>query len=271
MSGERPSTRAIDLSVDLEATPDDVWTAISEGEWLSRWFSPIASAEPKEGGLVTVAWDAGSEWTSRIATWRPGAHLRLEDRVPEGASASALDYYLQPRNGGTRLRLVNSGLSGGPEADDFLHMMENGWRFFLWNLKHVLERHPGVPRTMIRARPWVRGTREEVWRRLFAPGGLGEAPSRAGERFRFPMDGGEALEGVAVHSDRPWSFAGMVESFGDGVLHVELEGSGDRWKLGVWLSAYGVAPALCERVGQALEATVERLFPQPGESPVRKT
>ena len=271
MSGEQEGARTIDLSVDLDTAPADVWTAISDGEWMSRWFSPVASAVPGEGGNVTVAWDEGNEWTSRIAVWRPGAHLRLEDEVPEGTPPSALDYYLEPRNGGTRLRLVNSGLSGGPEADDFLHMMENGWRFFLWNLKHVLERHPGVPRTMISARPWVRGTRDDVWRRLFAPDGLGSAPPLAGNRFRFALDGGKALEGVAIHSDRPWAFAGMVESFGDGVLHVELEGSGDRWKLGVWLSAYGVAPAVRDRVGQALRATVDRLFPQPGDGEPRKT
>lgn len=271
MSSDQPSTRTLDLSVEIDAAPDDVWTAISDGDWMSRWFSPIASVEPGEGGRVAVAWDPGSEWTSRIAAWRPGTHLRLEDVVPEGTPASALDYYLAPRNGGTRLRLVNSGLPGGPEAEDFLYMMENGWRFFLWNLKHVLERHPGVPRTMISVRPWVHGTREDVWRRLFAPDALGKAPSQSGERFRFPLDGGEALEGVVVQSDRPWAFAGMVESFGDGVLHVELEGSGDRWKLGVWLSAYGVAPAVRERIGQALDSTVGRLFPQPSESPAPKT
>ena len=272
MSSVNADTRTIDLSVDLNATPDQVWMAISDGEWLSRWFSPIASAEPGEGGHVTVSWGAGSEWTNRIAVWRPGAHLRLEDAAAEGGSASALDYLLEPcrlpescqdgtqRQDGTRLRLVNSGLPGGADSKDFIHMMENGWRFFLWNLKHVLERHPGVPRVMLSARPWVQGTREEVWSRLFASSGFGPAPATAGDRFRFPLDGGEALDGVAVHCDRPWAFAGMVESFGDGVLHVELEGSGGRWKLGVWLSAYGVEPAVREKVGQALKATVGRLF-----------
>lgn len=263
MTSNNTATRTIDLSVDLPATPDRVWTAISDGEWLSRWLAPIASVEPGENGRVTVSWGAGNEFTSRIAVWRPGAHMRLEDTAAEGASASALDYYLEPRGDGTRLRLVNSGLPGGAEADEFLYMMENGWRFFLWNMKHVLERHPGVPRVMISVRPWVRGTREEVWSRLFASDGFGEAPAKAGERFRFPLDGCEALEGVAVLADRPWAFAGVVESFGDGVVHVELEGSGERWKLGVWLSAYGLDPQVRKRVGQALEATVARLFREP--------
>ena len=139
-------------------------------------------------------------------------------------------------------------------------MMENGWRFFLWNLQHVLERHPGTPRVITSARPWVSGTRDHVWSRLFGPAGVGEAPARAGDDFHFSLDGGEALEGAVVLSDRPWAFAGRVGSFGDGVLHVELEGSGDRWKLGVWLSAYGVAENERERVGSALRRTVGRLF-----------
>ena len=45
--------RSIDLRTDLRAAPEAVWKAISDGEWLSRWFSPTASAEPGAGGLVT--------------------------------------------------------------------------------------------------------------------------------------------------------------------------------------------------------------------------
>lgn len=256
-------TRSIDLRTDLRAAPEAVWKAISDGEWLSRWFSPTASAEPGAGGLVTVSWGEGGEWANRIAAWQPGVHLRwLPADAPDDGQApvAALDYHLEPRNGGTRLRLVNSGLPAGEDASEFLRMTENGWRFFLWNLQHVLERHPGVPRVMIAARPWVSGTREHVWSRLFGPAGLGEAPDGDGDRFRFSLDGGEILEGVAVLSDRPWAFAGLVESFDDGVLHVELEGSGDRWKLGVWLSAYDVAPDKRDRIGAALQDTVGRLF-----------
>ncbi len=270
MSGKGAETRSIDLSIDVDAAPDVVWASISGGELMSRWFSPAASVEPGEGGQVTVSWGAGAEWTSRIAIWRPGERLRLVDPPAEAAAdasappgdapVSGLDYRIEPRPGGARIRLVNWGLQAGEGADDFLRMMENGWRFFLWNLKHCLERHPDTPRVMISVRPQVGGTRERVWGRLFGPGGLGEAPERAGERFRFALVGGETLEGATVLSDRPWAFAGMVESFGDGVLHVELEGSGEQWRLGVWLSAYGVEPKVRERVAGALEATVGRLF-----------
>ena len=42
------------------------------------------------------------------------------------------DYHLEPRDGKTHLTLVNSGLLTDPSWDDTFHMMQNGWRFFLW-------------------------------------------------------------------------------------------------------------------------------------------
>ena len=283
-SAPNPGTRSIDLSVEIDAPPEAVWEAISDGDRLASWFAPFASVEPGEGGSVTVAWEEGGEWSSRIAVWQPDRHLRLVDELPEDADGAgvemALDYHLEARDGTMVLHLVNSGLPAGEESDEFVHMMTNGWRFFLWNLKHVVERHPGVSRTMISARPWVRGSREDVWERLFSEEGLGVAPNgppsasrevaaashgtnsprRAQDPFRFVLDGGKVLEGTVVLCDRPWAFAGRVASLEDGVLHIEMEGSGERWKLGVWLSAYGVEGMRCEEIGKALETTVQRLF-----------
>lgn len=269
----QPATRWVDLSITIAASPEAVWTAVSDGEWLSRWFSPIASVEPGEGGRVTVSWGDG-EWTSHIVAWQPGVHMRMEYESPESSDdqdnqddqgqndaeeqpvVTALEYYLEPRKDGTKLRLVNSGFSASSEWDDYFRMASQGWRFFLWNLKHVLERHPGVPRAMISVRPWVTGSRAEVWDRLFS-----EVGEPGETRFCFALDGGVELTGSVILSDRPWAFAGVVESLNDGVFHVELEGTGDRWKLGLWLSAYGVDGPARDRVRQVLESTAARLFP----------
>lgn len=287
---EHPGGRDIEVSVEIAAPPAAVWRAISDGDAVACWFSPIASAEPGVGGHQTFSWGGGSEWTSWITAWEPPHHLRLVDRNPadggtdpaeggtdpaeggadpaEGpsseAGAMALDYRLTDLGGATRLDLVNSGLSTDPSWDEAFHMMQNGWRFFLWNLKHCVERHPGVRRTMISARPWVAGTRAEVWDRFFGADGLGAVPAEPGGPFSLRLDGGAALDGSAVLSDRPWAFAGRVESLDDGVLHVEMEGEGDRWKLGVWLSVYGLEEEKCKELGEALDRTVARIFPARG-------
>lgn len=255
----RPS-RSVEASIRIAVGVDDVWRAISDGEWLSRWFSPTASVTPGKGGKVAVSWGGGAEWTSRITAWEPGLHLRLEDEPHDGADqgVTTLDYHLESTDGATLVRLVNAGYPADAEWDDHIRMLENGWRFFLWNLKHALERHLGVPRTMISARPWVSGTRAELWDRLFSPEGLGPLAG-AHSRYRLELDGGHLLEGTVVLRDRPWAFAGVVESMNDGVLHVELEGDGDRWKLGVWLSLYGVAPAESDQLRAALQKTIGRV------------
>ena len=265
-SSAAPGTRNIDLSAHIAAPPEAVWRALSEGDRLASWFSPIASVVPGEGGTVTVAWAEGAEWTNFISVWRPCEHLQLVDNPPdeaaaEGAVPMVLDYHLEPRDDGTRMRLVNSGLLDSKDWDDTFHMMTNGWRFFLWNLKHYLERHPDTLRTMISERPWVTGTREDVWDTIFGAGGLGTAPARPGDAFSLRLDDGTALEGTTILSDRPWAFAGMVKSLNDGVLHVEMEGSGERWKMGVWLSAYGLEEERCKEIGAALAQTTSRLFP----------
>ena len=268
MSGETPAnsnTRNIEVSVEIDAPAPAVWRAITDGGGVANWFAPIASAEPGEDGHLTVSWGGGSEWTSHITVWKPNVHLRLVDELPdevtEQGAAMALDYRLEARNGTTRVSIVNSGLSADPSWDDGVHMMTNGWRFFLWNLRHYLERHPDSHRTMISERPWVTGTREEVWDTIFGDDGLGTVPAQPGAPFSLRLDGGHILEGTVVLSDRPWAFAAMVKSLNDGVLHVEMEGAGERWKLGVWLSAYGLDEERCKRIEVALGQTVSRLFP----------
>lgn len=274
---EPPSaTRDIVASVVVAVPPEAVWRAITEGEQVANWFAPVASARPGQGGHLTVSWGGGAEWTSWITAWDPCRHLRLVDRLPEdaadGGAAMALDYRLTDLGGTTRLDLVNSGLSAEPAWDDTFHMMHNGWRFFLWNLRHYLERHPGTRRTMISERPWVTGSREEVWDRVFGETGLGTSTAdgsqpafhEVGDLFRFKLDGGISLEGTVVVCDRPWAFAGVVASLNDGVIHVEMEGSGDRWKAGVWLSCYGVEKKQCQGIAAALSRTVSRVFPGDG-------
>lgn len=271
------STRDIKVSTEIAAPKSAVWEAISTGQGLARWFSPFASVEEGEGGRVTVAWVEGADWPSRITVWKPGGHLRLVDLSdPEAVTAGTaltLDYELSTKDGKTRVHLVNSGLPGTPDWDEHFHMMTNGWRFFLWNLKHAVERHPGVPRRMVSARPWVTGSREEAWGRLFGleasaglylAAGIRAQSLAVGDPFHFVLDGGEVLSGTVRFADRPWAFAGVVESLNDGVLHVEMEGSGERWKMGVWLSAYGVEEERCDLVEEALRRTVGKLFPGEG-------
>ena len=42
--------RAIDLTIDIDATLEEVWQALTTGEGIARWFGPYAAVTPGEGG-----------------------------------------------------------------------------------------------------------------------------------------------------------------------------------------------------------------------------
>ena len=46
--------RLIDLTVDIDATLEEVWQALTTGEGIARWFAPHAAVTPGEGGSVSV-------------------------------------------------------------------------------------------------------------------------------------------------------------------------------------------------------------------------
>ena len=53
MTDTKPKrTKTIDLVTEIQAPPEEVWRAISEGEQVARWFSPEARIEPGVGGTV---------------------------------------------------------------------------------------------------------------------------------------------------------------------------------------------------------------------------
>src|SRR5581483_3380801 len=70
------------------------------------------------------------------------------------------------RKGKTVVRLVNSGFSMDAEWDDQYSATEAGWKYFLFNLKHYLERHAGTPRVQLSERRKSEQPRSEMWSRI---------------------------------------------------------------------------------------------------------
>ena len=40
--------RALDLTIDIDATLEEVWQALTTGEGIARWFAPYAAVTPGE-------------------------------------------------------------------------------------------------------------------------------------------------------------------------------------------------------------------------------
>jgi len=69
--------RAFEMALEIAATPDEVWRALTQAEELVRWFPMDARVTPGVGGTMLWNWGEGQDWESRIDIWEPGRRLRL--------------------------------------------------------------------------------------------------------------------------------------------------------------------------------------------------
>ena len=251
---EETHSRAIDVSIEIDADAETVWRALTQGEEIARWFPLDARVRPGAGGAIWFSFGEGMEWESPITIWEPNRHLRTAD-LP---SRVAVDYYIETREGKTILRLVHSGFAADTWEGE-LDSLENGWGSFLATLKLYLEQHRGEPRTVAFFRhPPLEISRDEAFGRMMAAFGIraaGDGELAVGSRY--VTDAG--FEGVVAVHGRPINFSGIVENLGNAFLMLEIEGGKKRCRPAMWVSLYGdaqnQAPALQQRITQLIEET----------------
>jgi uncharacterized protein YndB with AHSA1/START domain len=244
------ATRTFEMTIDIAASPEDVWRALTEAGELVRWFPLEAHVTPGEGGTMRWSWGEGWSGEARIEAWEPAHRLRLvEDRrqvydaqgnlvqnAPPGAAPLAIELTLASSGGTTTLRLVHSGFERGAGWDDEFDGISTGWQYELRSLKHYLERQPGQDRRV----GWARAASvlgvPEVWDRLFGPGGLaveGEPTSTvcisgAGERFC-----GSVLLTIPQRE-----LVLVVNDLGAGILRVSTHRAAGQTGVSIWLASY---------------------------------
>jgi len=174
--------------VEVRATADEVWSAISTGEGLVRWFAPEARVKPGVGGEVYMAW-GGEGGASRIQAWEPGRRLVHVDSV--GEPPGTIDYRVEPGPGGTTaLRILQTGFAPGSDMEASL---DRGWDMLLGNLRVALERGRGLPCAFGFASARA-GKAEDAWARLLGPGVLAQRGTLAPRARVSLAPGGEAIE-----------------------------------------------------------------------------
>lgn len=240
MSGARDIIK----EVFIAAPPAVVWDAISTAEGLAQWFPAEAQVEPGVGGSIWLSWGEGAEGRTPIVGWEPLRHLAWAETY--GDVRFAVEIQLAERAGGTLLRLVHSGFGSGEDWDEQYHMIDGGWTYFLANLRHWLERHRGLRRTLIRFREVAAAPRAVVWPRMLDaldPSGA-LAAARTGDAFR----GGHGLAGTILLAQPPYQLGATIDTVNDGLFLLELEGAPEGCRPALWVSLYGVDAATIEDV-----------------------
>jgi uncharacterized protein YndB with AHSA1/START domain len=251
------ANRTIDLTIDIDATVEEVWQALTTGEGITRWFAPYAAVTPGEGGSVSVGWDPKEMWSTPITVWEPPRHMRTVSEMPSADGRIvrlAVDYYVEVHGGRVRVRLVHSGFDESESWDGYIDGLDAGWTFFLFNLKHALERHRGVDRQQLSARFRTTAPAGED-HPVFGAKGLRVRPAvgglQPGDACQLTLGGVEVNANVAVRKARH-TIAFVVPAWNDGLLFVEREGMKDTHHLGVWLSLYGVPETTAAPLRQGL-------------------
>jgi uncharacterized protein YndB with AHSA1/START domain len=110
----------IERTVELAASPDKVWAALTTAEGLSAWFGDHVTIDLRPGGAAQM------RWTAEGYT----AHMRVE-RVEEPAvfgftwgiwglprddpRRTYVEFTLEPVGAGTRLTVVETGFAQLPD------------------------------------------------------------------------------------------------------------------------------------------------------------
>ena len=270
--------RAFEMALDIDASREEVWRALTEAEELVRWFSSGARVTPGEGGSVLWSWGEGEQWETRIDRWEPGRLLRLvqEDArpydvqgrlLPPGQAEPAriaIEFTLETNQGKTRLRVVHSGFGQGAAWDDELEGITEGWQAELRSLRHYLEHHAGQERIFEFTRRATALSRDAAWLRLLGPGGFTLTPADAAEGapYAVVVPGGRRFSGtVVLHLPRQ-TVAGTVRELGDGWFRV-LTYSAPGGSTGVWagLATYNGDAGAVREFRERTQEALGRLFP----------
>lgn len=261
MTETKTNTRSIDLTVEIPSDLDTVWRALTDPKHIERWFPLKASGSVAPGGKLTLSWGPEMEWTTQVKVCEPPTHVRFEDPADPSRPGvvSRIDFHLETRSGPsaslrvnpstslgasrTVVRLVHSGFDASADWDDQFTSTQNGWRYFLMNLRHYLERHADTPRTMVWDRRRMTKPPSKVWESLFEP----------------PVLGG-VVDATLEEVSRDRHAWGRLPALNDGLLFIELEGgpSATGGHVGVWISTYGLPAAKTSALQTALTAALDR-------------
>ncbi len=188
--------------IAIEATPEQVWEAISTGPGIDSWFMGRNDVQRRDGGTVTQS-IGGTTYTSTVTAWEPSKRFTYQsDELPDG-TFMAFDYLIEGRAGGsTALRLVHSGfLSDDWEAQ--YDALKKGDGMYLQKLAAYLKHFPGRTSTFNTLIPGPQvPDQDRVWEAFKSALGLTGEVTR-GDRVVLSVDGLPKAEGVVESADYP--------------------------------------------------------------------
>lgn len=174
--------------VQVDATPEEVWSAIATGPGIDSWFMGRNEVEP--GAAVRMAF-GGYTPEHPITAWEPGKRLAFGGEAAPDGRFVAFEFLIEGRDrASTVVRIATSGFLPGDDWADEYEAMTRGNALFFHTLGTYLNHFAGRTATPVTAF----GPLTTDWPRTRAK--LLTAIGRDGDRVRFTPAGLPPVDGV---------------------------------------------------------------------------
>lgn len=245
-------TRAHDFEIEVDASPEVVWEAVTRAEGITSWFAPEARVEPGEGGSITLAWGEMAG-TAPVTVWDPPRRVAWREGPAE--SPKVVEFRIEGEGGKTRLRLVHSGFGEGASFEDEYDATYSGWMMFLALLKNYLSRYAGGPTANVSFTRMMKASRDAVFGRLAELLSI-ESDWKEGGAWRAVLPGAGPSAGHLLRRPSP-GYAALAHE--NGVLGLFVEGFGGAVMVTVTWYLYGPAAARAAELREAWAPVVASL------------
>lgn len=180
--------------IEIDATPDQVWEAISTGPGIDSWLMGRNEMDARPGGRVRMDM-GGFVAESTVTACEPLKHLAYRgDPAPDG-SFHAFEFLIEARDGGsTVLRFVHSGFLGEDWEAEY-EGLRKGDPMYVAKLAEYVKYFSGRYAAPIAAYAAQTADRQHVWELLHGALGLA-GPGAVGEEVRLTPAGLPAIDGV---------------------------------------------------------------------------
>jgi len=121
----------------VEASPDEVWEALTDEDRLEEWLAPDVELDPVEGGEIAVR-DGDEERAGTVETVEEGERFAFTWSRP-GEGESFVEFTIEALPGGSRVTVVETPLHSAATntAAGSTAMAAGGWGPRLARLSHA--------------------------------------------------------------------------------------------------------------------------------------
>jgi uncharacterized protein YndB with AHSA1/START domain len=252
---EASGRRSVEMELEVQGTPEQVWDAMATGPGISSWFVRT-EVEEREGGRMLFDFGPGLQSPAVVTKWDAPRAFAYEERewLP-GAPPVATEITVEARAGGTCIvRMVHSLFASEDTWDDQLGSFEKGWPVFFEILKMRQSRYAGEPFAAVRVTRGLDGAEADAWQAIGR--NLGLLGASAGQRVES-RDGAPAFAGAVRHVIAAKHHEAFVdlERPATGVALVQIYKWAETGSVSIALYLFGPdAPAVAAREQQAWEA-----------------